>query len=50
MQRNEYQMSIILKDLSLLSPERLIEFGIDTEQELAKNCFSFIVESIIVYR
>ncbi|XP_050064395.1 zinc finger MYM-type protein 1-like isoform X3 [Aphis gossypii] len=36
----------ILKDLSLFSPERLIEFGKNTEQELPKNCFNYVTEWI----
>ncbi|KAE9541314.1 hypothetical protein AGLY_004559 [Aphis glycines] len=36
----------ILKDLSLLSPERLIDIGKNTEQELPKNCFNYVTEWI----
>ncbi|XP_022183309.1 zinc finger MYM-type protein 1-like [Myzus persicae] len=36
----------ILKDLALLSPERLIEFGKDPEQELPNNCFNYVAEWI----
>jgi hypothetical protein len=36
----------ILKDLALLSPECLIEFGKDPEQELPKNCFNYVEEWI----
>ncbi|XP_026819110.1 uncharacterized protein LOC113557756 [Rhopalosiphum maidis] len=36
----------ILKDLALLSPECLIEFGKDPEQELPNNCFNYVAEWI----
>lgn len=38
--------SNILKDLALLSPERLIELGKDPEKELPNNCFNCVAEWI----